>query len=244
MSLFQSLSIVGIGGAVGLCGLHYLVIGQRSAKPALGRLSVARYNLWERFLHLVLLATFLVLAVTSFWASIGWGGPMEGYCLMIHTTSGAVFAVAVAAMLLTWAADHAFRDHDFRWLTRGGCCSTRSDLPAGRFNAGDKIFFWFAGLATLVLLLSMLFSMVPVLDTSGQHLMYDVHRYVALALMVGGIWHVYATVVAKPGGLTAVLRGRVTRGWAKRYHPLWGARSEEADPASEETPTDTPIAAD
>jgi len=233
MTLFQTLSILGIGGAAGLCALHYLIVGQRAPKPALGRLSVPRYNLWERFLHLVLLATFLVLAVTSFWASIGWGGPMEGYCLMIHTTCGAVFAVAVAAMLITWAADHAFGAHDFRWLCRGGCCSTRGDLPAGRFNAGEKIYFWVAGLATLVLLLTMLLSMIHLLGTDGQHLMYDLHRYVALALMIATIWHTYATVVAKPGGLTAIARGRVTAGWAQRYHPLWGAEAREA-------PTDKP----
>ena len=26
-----------------------------------------------------------------------------------------------------------------RWMRAGGCCSTRGDLPAGRFNANGKI---------------------------------------------------------------------------------------------------------
>jgi len=243
MSLYQNLSILGIGGAAGVCAVHYLVIGRRMPRPGLGRRGVLRYNLWERFLHLVLLATFGVLAVTAYWASIGWGGPMAGYSLMIHTTFGAVFAVAVAAMLVTWAADHAFSKQDGRWLTKGGPWSTRDDLPAGRFNAGDKFYFWMAGLLTLILLLSMLLSMVPVFGTAGQYLMYDLHRYAALVLMIMTIWHAYATTLIKPGGLTAILRGRVTSGWADLYHPLWGGRSEEpaggtSEAESEGTPAD------
>jgi formate dehydrogenase subunit gamma len=239
MSLFQIVSIVGILGALGACVLHYLAVGRRRPHPGHGRRGVLRYNLWERFLHLVLLATFVVLAVTAFWASIGWGGPMTGYSLMIHTTCGAVFAVAVAAMLLTWAADHAFADHDCRWLTGGGCCSVRGDLPAGRFNAGDKIYFWLAAPLTLVLLLSMLLSMMPVFGTAGQHLMYDLHRWAGLILLVATLWHAYATTAAKPGGLTAILRGRVTKAWAERYHPLWGARAAEAEPPAEAEPEET-----
>jgi len=243
MSLYQTLSIIGIGGTAGVCALHYLAVGRKMPRPGIGRRGVLRYNLWERFLHLVLLATFLVLAVTAYWASIGWGGPMAGYSLMIHTTCGAVFAVAVAAMLVTWAAGNAFAGHDGRWLEKGGPWSTRARLPAGRFNAGDKIYFWAAGLLTLILLLSMLLSMVPIFGTAGQHLMYDLHRYAALVLMVMTIWHAYATTLMKPGGLTAILRGRVTTGWAKTYHPLWGGRPEEqaeaeAEPDSEETTAD------
>lgn len=242
MSLYQTLSILGIGGTAGVCVLHYLLVARRMPHPGHGRQGVLRYNLLERFLHLVLLATFLVLAVTAFWASIGWGGPMTSYSLMLHTTSGAIFAVAVAAMLVTWAADHAFGKHDGRWLKKGGPWSTRDALPAGRFDAGDKIYFWIAAPLTLMLLLTMLLSMVPILGTAGQYLMYDLHRYAALVLMIMTMWHAYATTLMKPGGLTAILRGRVSSGWAKRYHPLWGGRSEAAEatsePESEETPAD------
>jgi len=223
MSGFQIVSTLGIVGAAGLCVLHWLAIGRRMPRPGLGQRVFLRYSLWERFLHLVLAVTFLVLAVTGFWASIGWGGPMTGYTLMIHTTCGAVFAVAVAAMLVTWAADHAFTDADCRWLAGGGCCSTRADLPAGRFNASDKIYFWLAAPLTLALLLTMLLSMVPVLGTAGQHLMYEVHRWCALGMVVLTIWHGYATVVLKPGSWGALLDGRVSGGWIKRFHPLWTA---------------------
>jgi cytochrome b subunit of formate dehydrogenase len=82
----------------------------------------------------------------------------------------------------------------------------------------------------------MLLSMVPVLDTDGQHLMYHVHRYATLVLLVLTMWHGYITTLAKPGGLTAILLGRVSRSWARRYHPLWGAG--EGEPAPSEAQPD------
>jgi formate dehydrogenase subunit gamma len=222
MSFFQIASSVGIAGAVVVCILHYLAVGRKAAHPGLGERAVRRYNLWERLIHAVLLLSFLVLAVTGFWASIGWGGPMEGYVLMLHTTCGATFAVTLMVGMLTWAKDHAFSAADGRWLRKGGCLEEVKDLPAGRFNAADKIFFWLAGLGTLVALLSMLLSMMPLLGQAGQHLMYDVHRWSTLALVVLVIWHAYMTTLAKPGGLGAILFGYVSAAWAKRFHPLWG----------------------
>jgi formate dehydrogenase subunit gamma len=222
MSLFQVISIVGIGGVLALLPVHYFLFARRQPHPGLGEATVRRYSLWERLVHLALLVSFLVLAVTGFSASIGWGGPMKGYVLMVHTTFGAVFAVSVAAMLLTWAADHAFTPHDGQFLARGGCLAYREDLPAARFTGGDKIYFWLAGLLALAALMTMLLSMIPLLGTAGQTLMYEAHRYSTLVLVIITIWHAYATTAAKPGTWRALISGYVSAAWAKRYHPMWG----------------------
>ncbi|MBM4020186.1 MAG: hypothetical protein FJ288_18015 [Planctomycetes bacterium] len=222
MSLFQILSIIGIGGVVAFMPVHYFLVARRQPHPGLGLRSVRRYSLWERLVHLALLASFLVLAWTGFYAAIGWGGPMKGYMLMIHTTSGAVFAVSVAAMLITWAADHTFSAHDGHFLTRFGCLTLKKDLPAARFTGGDKVYFWLAGPLTLAALLSMLLSMIPWQGTAGLCLLYEVHRYSTLVLTVATLWHAYATTLAKPGTAAALISGYVSAAWAQRYHPLWG----------------------
>jgi formate dehydrogenase subunit gamma len=230
MSLFQMVSIVGIGGALAAMPVHYLLIARKAPRPGLGMKTVRRYGLWERLVHLALALSFLVLAATGFAASIGWNGPMGGYTLMFHTTAGAVFAVSVACMLVTWAADHAFRASDGRWFRGGGLCTPVKELPAGRFTAGEKIYFWLAGPLALAALLSMLLSMIPVLATSGQALMYQVHRWSTLVLVVATIWHAYATTLAKPGTLGALVSGYVSEGWAKRFHPLWGGGAGPGQP--------------
>jgi formate dehydrogenase subunit gamma len=248
MSLFQIISIAGIGGTLAFLPLHYLLFARRQPHPGLGERTVRRYNLWERLVHAALLVSFLVLAVTGFAASIGGGpikgyilmlpgmeylngllpilgSPMKGYVLMFHTTCGAVFAVSVGAMLLTWAADHAFTSHDGQFLARGGCLAHRKDLPAARFTGGDKVYFWMAAVLALAALLTMLLSMIPLLGTPGQALMYETHRYATLVLVMITIWHAYATTLAKPGTFGALISGYVSTAWAKRYHPMWGKAS-------------------
>jgi formate dehydrogenase subunit gamma len=225
MSLFQIVSIAGIGGTLAFLPLHYLLFARRQPHPGLGERTVRRYNLWERLVHAALLVSFLVLAVTGFVASIGWGGPMKGYMLMFHTTCGAVFAVSVGVMLLTWAADHAFTSHDGQFLARGGCLAHHKDLPAARFTGGDKVYFWMAAVLALAALLTMLLSMIPLLGTPGQALMYETHRYATLVLVMITIWHAYATTLAKPGTFGALISGYVSTAWAKRYHPMWGKAS-------------------
>ena len=115
-------------------------------------------------------------------------------------------------------------------MCRGGCLSKADDLPAARFDAGQKLYFWFAGLATLVALLSMLLSMISLFGTAGQTLMYTVHRWSTLTLLVGTIWHAYATVLAKPGTLGALVSGYVSAAWADRFHPLWGKSAAQEPP--------------
>lgn len=221
MSLFQIMAMGGIGGTIIVCGVHYLLIGRSRPRPGYEVRNVRRYTLWERLVHLALMGSFVVLAGTGFYASIGWGGPMSGYLLMVHTVTGAVFIVSTGAMMLTWAADHAFVRHDGRWLRGGGCLRTGTELPAGRFSAGDKIFFWLAGLLAAATALSTLLAMTNLLDTAGQTLMYEVHRYASLILVILVIAHAYATTLAKPGTWRALVSGYVSSAWAKRHHPLW-----------------------
>ena len=226
MSGFQLYATVGIVAAVLATAVHYILVARRRPHPGLGLRSVLRYSLWQRLVHLALLVSFLALAATGFYASIGWGGPMSGFLLMVHTIFGAVFAVSVAAMLVTWAAGHAFAPPDGQWLRLGGCLSAAGDLPAGQFDAGDKVYFWLAAALGLATLLSMLLSMTSLFGTTGQALLYDVHRWSALVLVIATIWHAYMTTLAKPGAIGALLSGRVSRAWAERYHPLWGRAAD------------------
>jgi formate dehydrogenase subunit gamma len=211
MSGFQLQSAVILAIAILVCPIHWVLVARRRPQPGLGMKTVRRYSVWERLVHLGLLVSFTVLAFTGFYATIGWGGPMKGYTLMIHTTFGAVFAVTCGFMLLTWANDHAFgRSH-------------------GRFDCGQKLYFWLAGLLVLVALLTMLLSMINLFGTSGQALMYTLHRWATLVLLVATVWHVYATTLAKPGTLGSLVSGFVGGGWVERFHPLWG-KGAGADP--------------
>lgn len=217
--MFRTVTIYTVVGVVALALLHFLLAGRKVSVPS-GGTKVRRYNIWERLVHLALTVSFLVLAVTGF-AEVLEGHRMEGFMLMIHATFAPVFACSVAAMMITWAGDCRFASHDLAWLQAGGCCCSCKEVPAGRFSGGQKVLFWLTGLLTLVLALSMVACMFPLFDEKGMVLMLRIHRCSALLLVVVMLMHAYATLLVRRGGFWALVTGKVSSEWAKRFHPLW-----------------------
>jgi formate dehydrogenase gamma subunit len=222
MELFQLLSILGLGGTLAAAALHFAIARPRRFGPPPGEpRDLVRLNLWERLVHAALVLSFLVLLVTSFVPALQ-GGRMTGYLLMLHTMAGAALALSLVAMMLTWAVDCRFLRHDGEWIRQGGCCRDKPEgLLAGRFDAAEKAYFWAAGILGASTLLTMMLSMVPLFGTTGQQVLYEIHRYSALVLVMATIGHTYRTTLAKPGTWRALLWGRVSAKWAKHYHALW-----------------------
>jgi len=224
--MFRLLSIVGIAVVMGAVVLHFAALGRKRALPpgeGEGE-KIRRYNLWERLVHLALMLSFLVLAVTGFIAAF-LGERLTGYLLVIHVTVAPVFAVALAAMMLTWAGDCGFAGYDWEWLKRGGGYFGGGAPPAGRFDAGEKLVLWWSAVLGLVNVLTMTLSMMPIFDQYWLTLMYEFHRYSALLLVIVMIKHSYSTLLARRGGCRMLISGCVSSEWAKRYHPLWQSPS-------------------
>ncbi|MCX2925836.1 cytochrome b/b6 domain-containing protein [Streptomyces sp. NEAU-W12] len=146
----------------------------------------------------------------------------------VHQWSGLALPVPVLAALLSRAfrADlgrlNRFGPHDRTWLRaalrRDGRPSQR---PAGKFNAGQKIYAaWTAG-ATLVMLgtgLMMWFThLTPLVWRTGATF---VHDWLALTLGIVLAGHI-GMALADPEARRGMRTGTVDRDWARREHPLW-----------------------
>ncbi|MGP3998837.1 cytochrome b/b6 domain-containing protein [Streptomyces sp. 8N706] len=115
-----------------------------------------------------------------------------------------------------------FGSHDRRWLRaalrRGQRAPSR---PAGKFNAGQKLYAAYTAGAVLVMLgtgLLMWFTgLAPVLWRTGATF---VHDWLALALAVVIAGHV-RMAVRDPESRRGLRTGTVDPGWARREHPLW-----------------------
>ncbi|GHH92272.1 cytochrome b/b6 domain-containing protein [Streptomyces capillispiralis] len=146
----------------------------------------------------------------------------------LHEWSGLALPVPVLAGLASRAfrADlgrlNRFGPHDRTWLRAALRRDKRpSSRPAGKFNAGQKVYAaWIAG-ATLVMLgtgLLMWFTQLTPLvwRTSATF----VHDWLALTIgivLAGHIGMAWADPEARRGMRT----GTVRREWAEREHPLW-----------------------
>ena len=94
--------------------------------------------------------------------------------------------------------------------------------PVGRFNYGQKIFFWVMFYGAILLLLSGLgLWFVESISPWLRYLSIVIHVGAALVTIGGFIIHVYMGTAMVRGGFTSIIRGEVSAAWARMHHRLW-----------------------
>lgn len=191
---------------------------------------VLRYSLAERVLHWAVTLTFIYLMLSGFalgYPRMAWlydvlgGGQTVRF---LHPIVGVAFSVGVVLMLFIWLRDMVFDDSDRAWARdlRNYVREGHSRVDVGRFNAGQKGYYWFAVLTGLLLLVTGVPLWFPELLSAGwNQLARLLHHVLFLLTLAGFIIHVYMSTVMLPGTMPGMTGGRVTRSWAAWHHPRW-----------------------
>jgi formate dehydrogenase subunit gamma len=234
--------IIPYGGALMLIaalaiGLFYWRRGPMGGHvPDTGRV-IERFTYFERAAHWSVAISFVVLAVSGLVIAFGKyfllpviGASLFGwlsYALKTaHNFAGPVFAVALIIFIITYIRDNIPRRHDLKWLANGGGMFGGSEVPSGRFNAGEKFVFW-SGVMLLGLTVVasglVLDQLTPFLAyTRGNmqvaHLVHAVASVLMMALFMG---HIYLGSVGMKGAYQGMRTGYVDEGWAQEHHALW-----------------------
>ena len=281
----QSLPRYGIWGLSGICvilALFFMIRGPILIETGYSGSSILRFCSIERFAHWLLALSFLVLAVTGL--NILYGSdtikPLIGhvafakvtaYGKWLHDFTGYAFIAGLMLILLVWIRDNIPNRDDLHWLARaGGLFSRGVHPPAHRFNAGQKIIFWFVILAGASMSFSGICLLFPftfspfaetfaVINLFGLRLPTDLsplqemqlthawHAVLGIFMIVVIIAHIYLASVGMEGAFDGMASGYVDENWAREHHALWMAELN-TEPSSDgverpETPThdDAPV---
>ena len=97
--------------------------------------------------------------------------------------------------------------------------------PVGRFNYGQKLFFWGIFYGVILLLLSgIALWYTEALPWSLRFVRYAailIHASVALITIGLFLIHVYMSAILEEGSLTSMIHGKVTSAWAWTFHRSW-----------------------
>ena len=146
----------------------------------------------------------------------------------VHEWSGLLVPVPLLAGLASRAvrADlsrlNRFGPHDREWLRAARRRDPRPESrPAGKYNAGQKLYAsWIAGAVLVMLgtgLLMWFTGWAPLMWRTGATF---VHDWLALAVGIVLAGHT-AMALADPEARRGMRTGSVERRWARREHPLW-----------------------
>ncbi|MFI9472192.1 cytochrome b/b6 domain-containing protein [Streptomyces sp. NPDC052492] len=193
--------------------------------------TVRRFGPAQRWAHratAVLMGVCVATAACLYVPQLAQLAGRRALVVTLHQWSGLLLPVPVLAALVSRAfrADlgrlNRFGPHDRVWLRAALRRDRRSaSRPAGKFNAGQKLYAaWIAG-ATLVMLgtgLLMWFThLTPLVWRTAATF---VHDWLALTVGIVLAGHI-GMALADPEARRGLRTGSVGREWAEREHPLW-----------------------
>ncbi|MGP3632830.1 cytochrome b/b6 domain-containing protein [Streptomyces sp. 24-1644] len=192
---------------------------------------VRRFTAGERWVHrttawltLLCVATAAFLYVPQLAELVG----RRHLVVTVHEWSGLLIPVPLLAGLVSRAlrADlsrlNRFAPYDRQWL-RAALRRDHRDAsrPAGKFNAGQKLYAaWIAGALLVMLGTGLLMWFTGIAPLVWRTSATFVHDWLALAVGIVLAAHM-AKALADPEARRGMRTGSVERRWARRRHPQW-----------------------
>ncbi|MCX4912025.1 cytochrome b/b6 domain-containing protein [Streptomyces sp. NBC_00687] len=193
--------------------------------------TVRRFSRAERLVHRATGWLMLICLVTAACLYIGPIAQVVGQRYLVatlHKWSGILLPVplALGAFSSALRSDlrrlNRFAEYDRQWLraARRRVMSPEA-RPAGKFNAGQKLYAgWIAGAVLVMMATGLLMWFMGLLPFVSRTSAIFVHDSVAWAIAFAVLAHM-RKARAHPEALKGMRTGRVDRAWAARHHSRW-----------------------
>jgi formate dehydrogenase subunit gamma len=194
---------------------------------------VSRYRLGARLNHWLTAAAMVLLIVSGlglfhpalFFLTSLFGGGQTARAL--HPWFGVVLAVSFLLLFLQLWRGNTWKREDAAWVAHLGdlVSGHEEKMPeVGKYNGGQKFVFWSLAALILIMLTTGLMIWDRYFETwtpiPAQRVALIVHAGAAVGVILVIILHVYAAIWVR-GSFDAMIKGRVTPGWAWRHHRKW-----------------------
>lgn len=208
---FWKIFLTIITAVPGVFLLHYLIIGPQHFDHDSGQ--IFYFPLFARVVHFIAAVSFSLLALTGLMMVLGsylGGGTLVRVARYVHTGMAMVFILPAVLMLIMWFKDMLPHLHDISWMFMlGGYLTKKKEpVPAGKYNAGQKMYFWLATVGGVVMAYSgyIIWGMgTTALDTVRLYAI--IHNVLGMATLAFYLTHVYMVVFAVAGALDSMKTG-------------------------------------
>jgi formate dehydrogenase subunit gamma len=203
-------------------------------KPS-GRM-IERFSLVERWAHWTTAISFCVLAVSGMITLFGKHVllPVFGYTLFawlsalaknLHNFIAPLFIASVLVLIIVYIKDNLPEKGDLAWFSGAFAMFwSGKHVPSGRFNAGEKAYFWI-GVVALCITLSvsgaiMLFPNFDQVRATMQQANV-IHAVCSVIMILFALGHIYVGTIGVEGAYANMRDGVTDETWAREHHELW-----------------------
>jgi formate dehydrogenase subunit gamma len=232
---------IAILGMLALLVIFYLVRGMIRIEAGRSGRTLVRFNAFERFVHWMTAACFIILAISGLNITFGKQVllPLMGpeafttwsqWAKYAHNYLSFPFTLGVILIFLMWIASNFPSKADVQWLKEGGGLVGDRHPPADRFNAGQKLIYWIVVLGGGAVAVTGYLLMFPFYGTgvAGMQLAQIIHGIVGLLFVAVMLAHIYIGTIGMQGAFEAMWDGTVDANWAKEHHSLWADKEASA----------------
>ncbi len=216
--------------------LHYLVIGPKVFSHD-GK-KIYAFSIFNRIVHQVAAISFIVLIPTGFIMTFGsyfGGGEFVRMMKDLHGIATISFGIVVIPMFLMWIKDMLPNFDDIKWMmiVGGYLSKEKKPVPAGKFNAGQKSWYWIATLGGMVMILTgatmyfldfdieMVRSMTGLSQIDLLRVAAILHAFFGMLVVALFFTHVYMAVFAIKGAIHSIITGYKEEEEVEILHSSW-----------------------
>ena len=210
--------------------LHFLVIGAKEFSH--DGPGVFIFSVFTRIIHWIAAASFTLLVITGlliiFGGFLGGGAPIR-FARYVHIVCALIFAIAAIPMFLIWVKDMLPAPVDIKWIfILGGYLSKKKKpIPAGKFNAGQKAWFWLstAGGGVMAYTGFYIWSLQGNLDMIQLYVI--IHNVLGMVVVALFLTHCYMSLFAIKGSLHSMITGYKPKEEVDILHSRYKYKLEE-----------------
>lgn len=222
-----------LAGILAILVLFRLIRGQLKIHAGRSGMRILRFSYSQRVVHWVAGITFVILGITGVVLLLGRTllipvmgnsvfGVIASVSKTVHDYLGPVFAISLVFLFIYYVKDNIFKLKDIQWFVKGGGMFG-GHAHAGRFNAGEKTWFWLAILLGIVVTATGLILDFPIfgLDRETMELSLVIHGIAAIIVFAISFGHMYLATFGMEGALETMTTGYCDANWAKEHHDEW-----------------------
>jgi formate dehydrogenase subunit gamma len=193
---------------------------------------IVRHGNSERIVHWSIAIAFIFLFLSGlalfspffFWLSAVFGGGQ--FMRLLHPFAGVLLVLLFYPYAWRLRKDNRWTEIDARWVEHSvAYMEKRVEFPdTGKYNAGQKLMYWSMVPIIAILFLTGITMWQPWFANSFPAPLRRVtsllHAVSAFVMFIGIGIHWYAAYWTR-GSIRAMVRGTVTKSWARYHHPAW-----------------------